>query len=274
MNQTEKNIFWKNYQDWCWTLLQLSLFFSIFLFLFGPSLWIQSAIFSLLIFFSLVLLFTRQVKRHFKGVILKGYDPWHLKGLKDEYLAQADLSVSSHLTPLIMGYDFYKKKKLILSSAFLNHFKQDERTASLKAMAWLFDNGFFKNLTWISYLFFLIFIPFQPLLFLFRRHHSLKYTIERLPAFLCFCLLLPFRPWVNRQYYFMDQQLSSLFKTKKQYSEWIWKMHTFWEVSNEPQPLYFSPLFLTNPLTHLPFYFNIHPRTERRIKQLAGGFPI
>ena len=274
MNQTEKNIFWKNYQDWCWTLLQLSLLFSFFLFLFGTSLWIQSAVLSLLIFFSLVLLFTRQVKRHFKGVILKGYDFWHLKNLRDQCLAQAELSVSSHLTPFIMGYDLYKQKKLILSSAFLNHFNNDERTASLKAMAWLFDHVFFKNLTWISYLFFLIFIPFQPFLFLFKRQKFVKHTIEYLPAFLCFCLLLPFRFWIDRQYYSMDQQLSSLFKTKKQYSEWMWKMHTFWEVSSEPQPLYFSPLFLTNPLTHFPFYFNIHPCIERRIKQLTGGFPV
>lgn len=274
MNQTEKNIFWKNYQDWCWALLQLGLLLMFFLFLFGPALWIQNAVLSLLILAVLMLLFVSQLNRHFKGVVLKGYDPWHLRALRDQYLPQVELSVHSHSTPFIVGYDFYGKKKLIVSSTFFNHFQKDERTAVFKAMALLFNSGFCQNFTWISYLFFLIFLPFQPLLILFKRLPVFQRAVESFPAFLCFCLSLPFRPWIYRQYYLMDQKLSTLFKAKRQYSEWMWKMHTFWEISDEPQPVFLSPLFLTNPLTHLPFYFNIHPRIERRIKQLTGTFPI
>ena len=271
MNQTEKNIFWKNYQKWCWTLLQWGLLLSFFLFAFGPALWIQSMVLSILILFSLTALFASRVKRHFKGGVLKGYDPWHLKTLRDQHLAQAEIIVHSHSTPFLLGYDFYKNKQLILSSTFLKHFKKEELEMQLKAAALLFDNGFFQNASWISYLFFLIFLPFQPLLFLFKKRPLM---IESLPAFLCFCISFPFRPWIYRQYYSMDQKLSALFKTKKQYSEWIWKMHTFWEVSNQPQPLFLSPLFLTNPLTRLPFYFNIHPRIESRIEKLTGAFPV
>ena len=274
MNQTEKNIFWLNYQGWCWTLLQFSILLSLFLFCFGLALWIQSMVLSIMILSSLMLFFTSQIRRYFKGTVLKGYDPWHLKTLREQYLPHVELTVHSHSTPFILGYDFYKNKKLILSSAFLKHYNKEEIEIQLKAMSLLFDRGFFQNFTWMSYLFFLIFLPFQPFLFLFKRLSILRRIIESVPAFLCFCILLPFRLWTHQQYYLMDEKLSSLFKTKKQYSEWIWKMHTFWNVSDQRPPVFLSSLFLTNPLTQNTFYLNIHPHIERRIEKLTGAFPI
>ncbi len=274
MNQTEKNLFWRNYQEWCWTLLQFSILLSCFLFLFGLALWIQSVILAIMILSFFVFLFSSQVKNVFKGTALKGYDPWHLKSLRDQYLSKVELIVHSHPTPFISGYDFYRNKKLILSSSFLNHSKKDEIAIQLQGIALLFNNGFFQSFTWVSYLFFLIFLPFQPLLILFKRFPSVRRIIESFPSFLCFCISFPFRYWIHQQYYLIDQKLSLLFKTKKQYSEWIWKMHTFWGVSSERPPMFLNSLFLTNPLTHCAFYFNIHPCIERRIEKLTGSFPV
>ena len=274
MNQTEKNVFWKNYQEWCWTLLQWSVLLAFFLSFFGLALWIQSAILASIILSSVIFLFSSQVKKNFRGTALKGYDPWHLKSLRDQHLPKAEWIVHSHPIPFILGCDFYNSKKLILSSSFLKHSKKGEISAPLKGMALLFKNGFFQRTAWISYLFFLIFLPFQPFLILLKRFPRVKRAIENIPAFLCFCILFPFQHWIHRQYYLADQNLSALFKTKKQYSEWIWKMHTFWDVSNKKPPLFLSPLFFTNPLTDCFFYFNIHPRIERRIQKLTGVFPV
>lgn len=273
MNQT-KSIFWKNYQKWCWTLLQFSTLLLIFLFLFGLALWIQSVVLSIMILASLVWLFTSQVKRSFKGTVLKGYDPWHLKGLREEYLPQVELTVHSHSTPFILGYDFYNNKKLILSSSLLKHFNKEEVALQLKAVSLLFDRGFFQNFTWLSYFLFLIFLPFQPFLFLCKKILFVKRIVESVPAFLCFCVLIPIRYWIYQQYYSIDEELSSLFATKKQYSEWLWKMHTFWDVSDQRPPVFLNSLFLTNPLTKNIFYFKIHPHIEKRIEKLTGAFPI
>jgi len=274
MNQTEKNIFWQNYQKWCWTLLQFSILLSLFLFLFSLALWIQSTVLSIMILSSLVLLFASRVKRYFKGTVLKGYDPWHLKNLREKCLPQVELTVHYHSTPFFLGYDFYKSKKLILSSSFLKHFNKEEIGVQLKAMSLLFDYGFFQNFTWLSYLFFLIFLPFQPLIFLFKKVSILRCGVESVPGFLCFCISLPFRYWIHRQYYLTDERLSSLFKTRKQYSEWLWKMHTFWSISDQRPPVFLSSLFLINPLTKHTFCLNIHPHTEKRIEKLTGAFPI
>jgi len=273
MNQI-KNIFWKNYQEWCWTLLQWSALLSFFLFLFGPALWIQSVVLSIMALSCLALMFASQVRRSFEGVILKGYDPWHLKSLREQYLPQVDLIVHSHPTPFLLGYDFYKKRKLILSSAFVKHFNKEELTAQLRAASLLFECGFFQKFTWMSYFFFLIFLPFLPFLFVFKKVLFLKRAVESAPSFLCLCILFPFRYWIDQKYYTMDEELSSLFETKKKYSEWIWKMHTFWNVSNRRPSVFLTSLFLTNPLTQKAFSLNIHPCIERRIEKLTGAFPI
>ncbi len=274
MNQTEKKNFWKNYQKWCWTFLQGGGLLAFFLSCLGPALWIQSVILSSMVLSFVVFLFSSQVKRNFKGEALKGYDPWHLQFLKGRSLPKVELIVHPHSTPFVLGYDFYKSKKLILSSAFLKHLKKGGVSVQLRGISLLFEEGFFHRFTWISYLFFVVFLPFQPFLVLFKNFSSIKNAVESVPAFLCFCILLPLRHWIHHQYYLADQNMSMVFKTKKQYAEWIWKMHTFWEVSSQHPPVFLSPLFFTNPLTRRPFCFNIHPRIEKRIEKLTGFFPV
>ena len=274
MNQLEKILFWNKKYNLIFLLCHFFIIFLPLCYLLGTILWLQSFMLTIIFMGIFFFLFSKSFHCSFDGQEIQGYDSWHLKPLKDQYLQDVQIKIISHHLPFFITYEMLGKKKVLLSSNFLK--KNSDIEQWFIFLSSCFDTGVVQKSTKWSYVFFLILSPFFWIEKFSRGTHFkfLQRVSHSLYSFLFFILTLPYLPFLRNHFYKIDQKGCHSFKTPKRYLEGLWKMQYICNLQPWNQKLYFSPLFPINVLTHFRFYPSIHPSIEGRIRSTGETFPI
>lgn len=247
------------------------LFFSLFIFIIpfiiltswvGLIFWFPSLIICVLIVLALHWMFYRFLNRSFEGMLLKGYDPWHLRPLLDKYTPKKQWIVSSHSIPFIFSFDFYHIKKIILSQALLIHLKKNEIENLIKYHKYYFKQGWARFFTQFCFVLFIFLFPCQYFIFFLKKLKGPAHIFEKIIQYVFFT---PLYPLTSFFYYRLDQKIN---KELNIYPELIWKLQNYLDTSSLDNPILLSPLYGVNPRP------GPQPPIEKRIKKLTKSFSI
>ena len=249
-------------------VFHFSIPFLLIIAFFGIIFWIQALILSAFFVLILYRLFFRLLNNTFQGKVLKGHSPWIDLAFLEQAVPKIKVKAVKHPAPFMYGFDFYGQKKVILSSAFLEHF-----TPAEKRQALLFQKNYFlSNYAWLftqlSCALFIFFFPIHYIGLCFQklRFSFLKKIVER--GFLYF-IAGPFRLFTRRLYFQMDRSTPR----PHDHIDLMKKIHArFTAFSPESPPLFIHPLFFTNPLTKTSSCFSLQPQPVQRIQNLEKFF--
>ena len=276
MNQLEKILFWNKKYSLVFLCCHFFIIFIPLCHLLGYVLWLQSFILAVIGVSFFFFMFSYSFHHSFKSQEIKGYDSWHLKPLKDQYLNEIRIKIISHHLPFFITYDFLGQKQILFSSEFLKKFQHEEIKRWFIFLMFYFKTGASRKATLWSYFFFLILSPFFWIEKL-SDHTRIKFfqkIFKTLYSFLFFLFTLPFLYVLRKHFYKMDREGSQHFTTRKQYAEGLLKIQHICKLHIWNKNLCFSPLFPINILTHSRFYPNIHPNIKERIQAIGEKFPI
>ncbi len=272
MNQLEKIRFWNKKYGLVFLCCHFCIVFPLLFYFLSPVLWLQSLMLTVIFITFFFFTFSYSFHRSFNGLEIKGYDPWHLKPLKDQYLSQIKIKIISHNLPFFVTYHFLGQQQILLSSTFLKKFQNKERKQWFIFLMSYFKTGDAQKATYWSYLFFLLLSPF---FLLEKLSQKSKWKVFRICySFLFFIFTSPFIYFVRKHFYKMDQEGFKHFTNRKIYAEGLWKIQYACELQHWNKNLCFSPLFPINILTHSHFYLSIHPNIEERTRHIGESFPI
>ena len=265
MNQLEKIKLWSKKYNLDFLFCHFLIIFVPLTYFLGPLLWLQSFILSALCILFFCLMFIRYFNQSFKGEKIEGYDGWHIKPLKDQYLNQTQTFLIPHHLPFFATYHFLGKPKVFFSSAFLERFQKEQWFIFL--MSYLKTGGAQRATYW-SYILFVLFFPFFFLEKLASRWKVFYPTYSLLFSTLSY----PFISFIKKHFHQMDKKNTAHFV--KIYSQDLEKMQCACLIEPLNKHLCFAPLFPINALTRSRFYLSMHPSLEERVNDLGIKFPI
>ena len=206
------------------------------------------------------------LKKLFQGSTLRGYDPWHLRPLLDQYIPHVSLTIFNHKTPFCFHYDFYGRQHIVISSSLIAQFKKNEIETLIQHHKIYFEKGFSKFFTQWTYWMIFLFFPLFLILILLKKLHFRK-SVETIFTYF---LYLPFYPFLHAQFFQLDRLSIDFIKNKNLYFNLMQKFQAHWEISSLKPHIFLSCLFFTNPLTQPASYFNIQPSAQQRAKKLIN----
>lgn len=202
---------------------------------------------------------------------LKGYDPWHVSSLLESWPNHPQVLIQNSETSFVKSFDFFEKKRLIISSALLMNMNKESLAGLIEYHKLHFENQSIARLTqWCFYLFILS-LPLQ-ILALLAHYLRLPFVQRGLDFLLRYLILLPFYPIIRHVYFKIDSGMKLNDSKKSKYCELLWRMQTYLDTLAYPPALLSCFFYFTNPAIHSISYFNIQPLSQERISKLTDTF--
>ncbi len=112
--------------------------------------------------------------------------------------------------------------------------------------------------------------------FLFLINYPFKYfqktkPVNFLMVWILYILSWPTKPLFSR----LDRQFAKTKEEKKLWASLLWKLDSLYKLEKRNFPIFFTSLFLANPLTNNKWecYISLQPKIRSRVKNLIGSYP-